>query len=173
MRNIFLNKTPGQKTKWLMFAGMSHTVTFVIGFGLGIYLLPILTAPQSPDASTLAAFETTALFKGEFTKDLEGSDLFHWGTGLIFLSEDALVHQGELAPGPDYQAYLAPKIATDEEEFLAIKDQSVNLGSVKTFSGFMVPVGESVSLEGYQAVVIWCEAFGEFITAAELTRINQ
>lgn len=173
MKNIFLNNSSGQKTRWVLLASLSHVITLAIGFALGIYLLPILTAPKSPDASALAAYESKARYTGVFTKDLDGSDLFHWGTGSIFLSDNALVHQGELAPGPDYQAYLAPSFATNEAEFLAIKDQSVNLGSVKTFGGFMVPITEPLDMSQYQAVVIWCEAFGEFITAATLTKTNR
>jgi len=173
MRLIFQNKGSEQKTKWLVLASVSHALTLILGFGLGVYLLPILTAPNSPDQSILEAHEAAALYTGTFTKDLDGSDLFHWGTGSIFLSEDTLVHQGELAPGPDYQAYLAPTLATNEAEFLAIKDQSVNLGSVKTFGGFMVSINKPVDISQYQAVVIWCEAFGEFITAATLTKPNR
>jgi hypothetical protein len=37
---------------------------------------------------------------------------------------------------------------------------------VKTFENFIVPVPESVDPSAFNAVVIWCERFGQFITAA-------
>lgn len=41
----------------------------------------------------------------------------------------------------------------------------VRVGDVKTFKNFMVPGPESVDPSRYNTVVIWCEAFGQFITA--------
>jgi len=157
------------RSKKRVFVGLvTHLAALAFGFALGIYLLPILTAPDSPDAAVLESLAKTAMYEGDFTMDLDGSDLFHWGTGRIYLSNDSLVHQGELAPGPDYMAYLVPSFVTNEEEFLKIKDQSRSLGSVKTFQGFMLPINEPIDFTRYRAVVIWCEAFGEFITAATL-----
>lgn len=158
--------------KRLFMSLVTHVIAAAFGFGLGIYLLPILTAPESPDVEVLESSAKTAMYQGDFVKDLDGSDLFHWGTGRIYLSKDSLVHQGELAPGPDYMAYLAPKFVTNEDEFLQIKNQSRSLGSVKTFKGFMLPITEQIDFAQYQAVVIWCEAFGEFITAASLVSVN-
>ena len=162
----------GRPKKRLFVSLFTHLAAVAFGFALGIYLLPILTAPDSPDAAVLESSAKTAMYQGDFTKDLDGSDLFHWGTGRIYLSSDSLVHQGELAPGPDYMAYLAPSFVTNEEEFLAIKDQSRSLGSVKTFQGFMLPINEPIDLTRYRAVVIWCEAFSEFITAATLRPVK-
>jgi hypothetical protein len=47
-----------------------------------------------------------------------------------------------------------------------VKEQSLRLGDVKTFENFIVAVPEGVSLSNYDTVVIWCESFSEFITAA-------
>ena len=73
---------------------ITHGAALAIGFGLGIYLLPILTAPPSPDAATLEQAAASASFKGEFTRDLKGSDFVHWGEGSISLSGDKIVHMG-------------------------------------------------------------------------------
>jgi hypothetical protein len=43
----------------------------------------------------------------------------------------------------------------------------VRIGDVRTFDNFMVEVPESVDVSDYAAVIIWCEAFGQFITAAK------
>ena len=145
----------------------SHVAALLIGFGLGIYLLPILTAPPSPDAAMLEKMAENALYRAEFTRDLQGSDLLHWGEGRISLSATEVVHNGKLAPGPDYKLYLAPRFVQIEDQFLALKDQAQLIGDVKTFSGFLLSVPAGVDIEQFTTVIIWCEAFSEFITAAQ------
>lgn len=41
------------------------------------------------------------------------------------------------------------------------------VGDVKTFDNFIVKVGTDVELSQFNTVIVWCEAFGEFITAAK------
>lgn len=144
----------------------THMAMLGAGFALGVYLLPILTAPASPDSATLASMAEDATFTGTFTRELEGSDFLHWGEGEISLSASQIVHQGKLAPGPDYKLYLVSEFVETEATFEAIKDQALQVGDVKTFGGFALPVPEGIDLTAYTTVVIWCEAFGEFITAA-------
>jgi len=152
--------------RWI-FRLVTHGIALVIGVALGIYILPILTAPKGPDAATLTAGAEGATYTGSFTRDLAGSDFLHWGTGSISLSPSRITHIGELAPGPDYKLYLAPEFVEDEAGFEAIKDASVRVGDVKMFGGLILDVPEGVNIEAYTTVVIWCEAFGEFITAAK------
>ncbi len=73
---------------------------------------------------------------------------------------------GELAPGPDYKLYLAPEFVETEADFIRLKPQMVRVGDVKTFRNFLIPVPESIDPARYTAVVIWCERFSQFITAA-------
>ncbi|MEM8542159.1 MAG: DM13 domain-containing protein, partial [Pseudomonadota bacterium] len=54
-----------------------------------------------------------------------------------------------------------------EDEFLPLKESSLNVGDVKTFEGFLADLPADVNLEDYNTVLIWCETFGEFITAAK------
>lgn len=147
---------------WLI----THGIAVGLGFALGIYVLPILTAPPSPNATMLEEMAQDAVYTGSFTRDLPGSDLFHWGEGKISLTPTRLIHEGALAPGPDYMAYLVPNFVTDEAGFLAVKDQAQVIGPVKTFEGFILDMPDDVDLESYDTVLIWCEAFSEFITAA-------
>jgi hypothetical protein len=42
----------------------------------------------------------------------------------------------------------------------------VQVGPVKTFENFIVPVPEGIDLSAYNTVVVWREACGLFITAA-------
>ena len=146
---------------------ITHLIAAGLGFGLGVYLLPILTAPPSPDAAMLEEMSADALYTATLTRDLPGSDFLHWGEGEISVGADTIVHTGKLAPGPDYKLYLAPSFADDEASFEAIKDQSVVVGDARTFAGFALSVPDGINIDDYTTVLVWCEAFGEFITAAQ------
>ena len=152
--------------RWI-FRLFTHGVALAIGFALGIYLLPILTAPESPDEAMLAQSAQGALFTATLTRDLEGSDFLHWGEGTISITATQIVHEGALAPGPDYKVYLLSDFVETEAQFEAIKDRAVQIGDVKTFDGFLVDVPEGVDVAEFTTILVWCEAFGEFITAAK------
>jgi hypothetical protein len=146
---------------------ITHAGALALGFALGVYFLPILTAPKGPEMAFLEASAKDAQFTGEFTRDLNGSDFLHWGEGTVAISADQIVHMGRLAPGPDYKLYLTPSFVDDEASFEAIKAQSARVGDVKTFDGLILNVPDGIDIAAYTSVVIWCEAFGEFITAAK------
>ena len=146
---------------------ITHGIALAIGFALGIYFLPILTAPSSPDAAMLEEKAQSALFTAELTRDLRGSDFLHWGEGTISVSTSEIVHEGKLAPGPDYMVYLTKEFVEHEDEFDPIKAEAQLIGPVKTFGGFLLSVPEGVDVNAYSTVVVWCESFGEFITAAK------
>ena len=146
---------------------VTHGIALAVGFALGIYLLPILTAPPSPDAQVLEESASEAMFTATLTRELRGSDFVHWGEGTISVSADKIVHIGKLAPGPDYKLYLVKEFAQHEDEFEPIKDQAVQIGDVKTFEGFVLDLPAEVDVTQYSTVLVWCEAFGEFITAGQ------
>lgn len=152
-------------TKRLLF--MTHLVTLGVGFLLGIYALPILTAPDGPSAAELERAMSQAVFKGELRRDLKGSGFLRWGEGRVAVGPDAVTLMGSLAPGPDYRLYLSPEFVEDEESFGRVKASSVDLGAVRTFENFIVPLPASVDAARYNTVVIWCEAFSQFISAAQ------
>ncbi|GHB28766.1 hypothetical protein GCM10007094_16680 [Pseudovibrio japonicus] len=146
---------------------VSHGVVLVIGFALGVYFLPILTAPESPDTAVLEEKAQNATYTAEFKRGLRGSDFLHWGEGKVSVSPTTIAHQGRLAPGPDYKVYLTTEFVEHEDEFLPIKENAQLIGDVKTFDGFVVNVPEGVDIDQYSTVLVWCEAFGEFISAAK------
>lgn len=150
----------------ILILAITHGLTGAIGFALGIYLLPILTAPDAPDAAVLEEMAAEALFTAEFTRDLRGSDFLHWGEGTISLTPAQIVHEGALAPGPDYKVYLTTVPVEHEDEFDPIKAEAALVGDVKTFQGFLLDVPEGVDVSAYSTIVVWCESFGEFITSA-------
>lgn len=145
----------------------SHLAVFLAGGLTGIYLLPILIAPAKPAAASLAESASKAVYSGHFNRSLPGSDFLHWGEGEVHVLPDRIAHIGRLAPGPDYKLYLAPRFVSTKAEFESIKARSRLIGDVKTFDGFLVPVPAGVDPGQYRSVVIWCESFSQFITAAE------
>ena len=152
----------------LILMTVSHAVTLAAGFALGINLLPILAAPDSPDAVMLEnQARGGALFTAEFVPDLRGEDLLHWAKGTVSVTPGRIVHEGELAPGPDYKLYLVDRFVEHEDQFLPIKADARPIGDVKTFGGFIVCVPDGVDVADYTTVLIWCEAFSKFIGAAE------
>jgi Electron transfer DM13 len=150
-----------------LFLVASHLAMLAAGFALGVYLLPILTAPAPPAAAELQATTSAAMFKGRFARNLKGSDFLHWGEGEVHVARDRIAHTGKLAPGPDYRLYLAKSFVDTKDGFLAIKNQSVQIAEIKTFNGFIASVPSGVDVTTYTTVVVWCEAFSQFISAAK------
>jgi hypothetical protein len=62
--------------------------------------------------------------------------------------------------------YLSPEYVETEAQFQAVKSSAARLGDVRTFTDFVVGVPPDVDVDRYNTVVIWCETFGQFISAA-------
>ena len=151
--------------RWLLLLA-SHAAAVAIGFALGVYLLPILVAPAGPSAQQLRSQASSAAYTGQFRRDLKDSDALHWGEGTVSVGARSIGLAGRLAPGPDYKLYLSPQFVETEADFARLKPTMVRVGDVRTFENFLVPVPETVDVARYNTVIIWCEAFGQFITAA-------
>ena len=146
---------------------ISHSIAAIIGFAAGIYLLPILIAPAAPTESDVQAVAGQSQYTGEFRRDLEDSDPLHWGEGTVFVSADTIALEGKIAPGPDYRLYLSPEFVETEADFEKLKATMTQVGDVKTFENFLVNVPVDIDINDYNSVIVWCESFGEFITAAQ------
>lgn len=146
---------------------VSHAIVAALGFAAGIYYLPILTAPPAPSTAEVQAVAAQAMYSAEFRKNLAGSDALHWGEGRVSITAERISLQGEIAPGPDYKLYLSPEFVETEAQFNAIRDQMTRVGDVRTFKNFVVDLPPDVNPADFTTVVIWCEAFGEFISAAQ------
>ena len=146
---------------------ISHLIFAALGFALGIYTLPILTAPDAPSSEIMKMAVAEASFNGEFKKNLAGSDFLHWGEGEVSVGKKFISLDGEIAPGPDYKLYLSPDFVDTEATFNQLKSNMVRVGDVKTFKNFVVAVPESINPDDFNTVVVWCESFGEFISAAK------
>ena len=83
------------------------------------------------------------------------------------LSDQAISLDGKLAPGPDYKLYLSTVFVQTEIEFEQMRASMRQVGDVKTFDNFHVSMPKDVDLLAFNSVIVWCESFGEFITAAK------
>lgn len=153
--------------------GAKFLAGIVIGFGLGVYFLPILTAEKGLSETELADLMSSAqaedqLRQGAFVSDLEGSDKFHWGEGTIYVSDARIWLDGSIAPGPDYRLYLTKGQYTTKEAFLSGKSDALQVAPIKAYKNFSIDVPDGLDISDYDAVIIWCEAFSAFITSASL-----
>lgn len=153
--------------KKILALAVSHAVVLALGVALGIYLLPILTAPPAPSAADVRSAASGALYTAEFRRDLKGSDALHWGEGRLSIGPDRVALMGRIAPGPAYKLYFVPAFVETEADFLRVKPQSLAVADIKTFENFIVPLPPGTPLERYTGVVIWCETFSQFITAGK------
>lgn len=152
--------------KWIALL-ISHGAIGALGFALGIYALPILIASETPATSQLTQHADQASYQASFKRELPGSDWLHWGEGKLAVGPKQISFIGELAPGPDYKLYLSPEFVEDEAQVLAIKDDMLRVADISSFKGFMAKLPEGTDLERYNTVLVWCETFGEFISAAQ------
>jgi hypothetical protein len=145
----------------------SHGIVAAAGFAAGIYALPILVAPPAPSAADVNVVASKAAFSGQFRRDLTDSDALHWGEGTVSVGTDAVALMGRVSPGPDFKLYLATEFVQTEADFLRLRPKMLRIGDVKTFDNFVVPMPPGVDLSAYNTVIVWCESFGQFISAAK------
>ncbi len=145
----------------------THCAIGVLGFMIGIYALPILTAPSSPTEASIQEVSSEASYTAQFRRDLKDSDALHWGEGTVSVGPEYITLMGRLSPGPDYKLYLSPEFVETEADFNRLKSAMVRVGDVKTFENFVVEVPPDIDPSKFTSVIVWCESFGEFITAAK------
>jgi len=85
----------------------------------------------------------------------------------VSVSRTAIALSGKVAPGPDYKLYLSPEFVETEADFMRLKPRMARVGDVKTFENFIVPVPGNIDPASFNTVIVWCESFGQFITAAK------
>ena len=151
----------------ILFLIFSHGAVLGIGFALGVYFLPILTAPNSANLSQIEQVVSNLVYKAEFKKGQRGNDFFHWGEGQLVITNNEIALKGKVAPGPDYKIYLTKKFVEHEDEFLPIKQNALYVADLKVFENFIVPLDKKINFEDYNTIIIWCEAFKEFIASAK------
>ena len=106
----------------------THLLTLGLGFGLGVYLLPILIAPDDPPVAQVQAAMKDAPYRTTFRRDLKGSDAVHWAEGNVSVSPRQVAFDGKMGPGPDYKVYLVRDFVDNKADFLKIKAQAQRIG---------------------------------------------
>src|SRR5688572_6678289 len=144
----------------------THIMALAVGFALGVYLLPVLVGPQAPSSGEVRAARSVALYSGELRRGLKDSDFLHCGEGKVAVSAASIALAGRLAPGPDYKLYLSPEFVETEADFQRLQPRMARVGDVRTFENFVVPVPQGVDVSRFNTVIVWCESFGQFISAA-------
>jgi hypothetical protein len=155
------------KKRTMLFLVATHCAIGAFGFGIGIYMLPILTAPDAPTDSQVSEITAQASYTTQFRRDLRDSDMLHWGEGTVSVSTRHISFMGKLAPGPDYKLYLSPEFVETEDDFNRLKASMQRVGDVKTFDNFIVEMPPGIDPAKFTSVIIWCEAFSQFITAGK------
>lgn len=151
---------------------LSHLGVGLVGFALGIYALPILTATPSASYESVTSVASKSLFQTEFVRELQDSDALHWGEAKVYVSPSSIAWEGELAPGPAYRVYLSKTFIETEADFLNQKPQLVKVGEVTSFGDYLVELPEGIDVSQYSSVIIWCESFDQFITAAQYQELE-
>jgi hypothetical protein len=146
---------------------LSHALVGIVGFALGIYVLPILVEPVGPSPDDLAAQAKSAVYTAQFKRSLKGSDFLHWGEGVVHVGARSIALEGRLGPGPDYKLYLSPEYVETNADFARMKTRMVRVGDVRAFHNFLVPLPGSVDIGHFNTVVVWCETFHQFISSAK------
>ena len=57
----------------------TYLITLMIGFGLGVYFLPIIIAEKSQSIQEIENIKKQATYETEFKRGQRGNDFFHWG----------------------------------------------------------------------------------------------
>jgi hypothetical protein len=102
------------------------------------------------------------------------SDRVHWGKGRVSVFQNLVFLEPgfEVGPGPDFRVLLVPKAGIKTNaDVRAVLAKSVDLGGLRAFKGsqkYSIPA--NVDLSQYQSVVIWCRAFSQLISPADLKR---
>ena len=74
----------------------------MVGFGRGVYFLPILTAGPGLDQAAMQVLASSAERRGRSVRDLPGSGALHWGDGTTMMNAKGTWLDGTVSPGPDY-----------------------------------------------------------------------
>ena len=159
------------------------------GFFIGIYTLPIIVAnklktlpKQNPkqrltQLSTMQSKADGTVFshyKASFNRNAKGSNFAHRGKGDIDIVNNMVIFKENvrLSPGPDYRLYAIPKYTETKAGFLKMKEKAAFIAHIPIFDGqqiFSIPQG--VKMENYAALLVWCEAFKQFISVAKLEKL--
>ncbi len=127
-------------------------------------------APQTPQVQQV---QPKRIASGTFIH-ANPSDRIHWGKGRVSVFQNTVFLEPgfEVGAGPDFRVLLVPKAGIrTNADVRAVLAKSVDLGGLRAFKGsqkYSIPA--NVNLAEYQSVVIWCRAFSQLISPADLKK---
>ena len=141
------------------------------GIAVGFFIFPYVFPPPPAAESLTEADRSRLVASGTFIH-ANPADPVHWGRGKVSVYERTVFLEGDfkVGPGPKYHVYLVPKAQVRSEADVK-SATAVDLGRLRSFEGSQrYPIPNSVKLDDYKSVVIWCEQFSVLISPADLTR---
>jgi len=160
----------GRFLRYLLTFVIGALVGLAAGIALGFLIFPFVFPPP-PAADRLSAAEATQLVASGTFIHADPSDRLHYGKGRVSVYDKTVFLEPdfEVGPGPNYHVYLVPKANIRANGDLA-DVMYVDLGGLRAFKGSQrYPIPDGVELKNYASVVIWCEAFSQLISPADLT----
>jgi Electron transfer DM13 len=141
------------------------------GIAVGFFIFPYLFPPPPAAESLTEADRSRLVASGTFIH-ANPSDPVHWGRGKVSVYERTVFLESDfkVGAGPKYHVYLVPKAQVRNEADVN-SATPVDLGRLRSFEGSQrYPIPNSVKLDDYKSVVIWCEQFSVLISPADLAR---
>jgi hypothetical protein len=163
-------------SKYLLGGVLGLIIGVCTGVVTTILVYPFIFPPPVVNEQIADVDAKTVIASGHFIHP-NPSDPVHWGKGgvSIYRQENSkevfLESDFEVGPGPAYHVYLSSgKDIRNNDDF----NSAVNtdIGTLKSFKGSQIYKVSSGSLDPaqYNSVVIWCVAFNQLITSANLIK---
>jgi hypothetical protein len=154
---------------------ISLIIGFIIGVAVTVFAYPFYFPPAQVNEQVQNVAAKTIYATGTFI-DTSPSDRVHWGKGNTKIYKDGkqfevfLEKNFQVGPGPAFHVYLSE--SSDIKSNADFK-KSVNydLGNLKSFKSSQVyQVPQNIDMKKIKSVVIWCQAFSQLITTADLKK---
>ena len=161
--------------KKLLFALLFLVIGFVAGNGFMLIVFPYIFPPAQVNEAVKNVATKSVYATGTFIHP-NPSDPVHYGKGNVSIYFDSQKHEiylhnnFEVGPGPALYIYLSESsnIKT-KSDFNNAKN--FELEKLKSFKGSQVyKVPSNVDIKKIKSVVVWCRAFKQLITSANLHR---
>ena len=163
--------------KYLLSGILGLIIGLAIGIAGTIIVYPFIFPPPEVNERIADITKKTLVASGEFIHP-NPSDPVHWGKGGVSiyqqgnLNEVYLESDFEVGPGPAYHVYLSSgnDIRSNDDFNNA---NNIDIGKLKSFKGSQIyKVPADAELAEFNSVVVWCVAFNQLITSANLSNSN-
>jgi len=163
--------------KYLLSGILGLIIGLAIGIGGTIIVYPFIFPPPEVNERVADINSKTLAASGEFIHP-NPDDPIHWGKGGVSIYQQENLNEVyfesdfEVGPGPAYHVYLSS--GTDIKSNDDFNNAgNLDIGTLKSFKGSQIyrPPADT-NMEEYKSVVVWCVAFGQLITSANLNKIK-